>query len=262
MAKSSTAEAIVSALRVVTNDWARQRKAEERDRSRRINRHHRLIQARKLTVKEAAAEVMEVAYMKASANNTLPANARQVMYAARPLIQEKTEKPLDDQYFTQTLLPDHLNQHPNLEWDIAYDVRGHFREPHTGRSIELGTLNVRSYLAKISTPYFSNGMFCRASVETFGPDCRFGAILFLEKEGFDQILRAAGIAQRFDIATMSTKGVSVTAARRLVDHVCGAYNIPLTTSTKPGFQSSVRSQAAIGGTSSSTRSRLSISACA
>ena len=227
MGTNSTAAAILSALGAVTRDWAKQRKAEERDFSRRANRYARLVRSRESTVKEVAAEVMEQAYMKASANNTLPANARQVMYAARPLIEAKTRKPLDDQYFTQTLLPDYLNQHPDLEWDIAYDARGHFREPHTGRSIELGTLNVRDYLAKLQAPRFEVAEISPATVETFGPDGRFGAVLFIEKEGFGAILEAAGIAQRYDLAIMSTKGVSVTAARHLVDHVCGFYRIPL-----------------------------------
>jgi hypothetical protein len=227
MTKSSAAEAIVSALRTVTKDWARQRKAEERGHSRRISRHYRLIQSREPSLKEIAAKVMEKAYLKASANNTLPANARQVMYAARPLIQERTGKPLDDQYFTQVLLPDYLNQHPDLDWDIVYDARGHFREPHTRTSIELGTLNVRNYLAELRGPIFHKGEFSLPSIGTFGPDCCFGAVLFIEKEGFGAILEAAGIAQRYDIAVMSTKGLSVTAARHLVDCVCGIYKIPL-----------------------------------
>ena len=40
--------------------------------------------------------MMQAAYMKASAGNTLPAKARQVMYAARGEIQERTGKSLDD----------------------------------------------------------------------------------------------------------------------------------------------------------------------
>jgi DNA topoisomerase 6 subunit A-like protein len=224
---SSAAEAIISALCYVTKDWARQRKAEERDRSRQANRYRRLVRQFKRTVKDAAAEVMEAAYMKASANGTLPANARQVMYAARPMIQEITGEALDDQYFTQTLLPDYLNDHPDLDWDIAYDARGHFREPHTERSIGLGTLDVRAYLDRLRGPKFIDPGLSSGRVDTFGPDCRFGAVLFLEKEGFDEILRAAEIAERFDIGIMSTKGVSVTAARHLVDNVCGTLGIPL-----------------------------------
>ena len=45
-----------------------------------------------MTVKTAAWKVMEQAYRKASSNGTLPANARQIMYAARPLIIELTGK--------------------------------------------------------------------------------------------------------------------------------------------------------------------------
>ena len=44
----------------------------------------------------------------ASANGRLPANARQIMYAARPKIQRMTDKQLNDQYFTQVLLPDYI----------------------------------------------------------------------------------------------------------------------------------------------------------
>ncbi len=56
---------------------------------------------------------MSQAYLLASANGTLPANARQIMYAARPLVLERTggkcwEK---SSYFTQTLLPDYVSEH-------------------------------------------------------------------------------------------------------------------------------------------------------
>src|SRR5215471_9074423 len=150
--KTSTAEAVVSALRSVTKHWAKQRKMEERHASAAANRYSRLTRLHEPSIKEIAAQVMEEAYMKASANGRFSCNARQLMYAARPLIQEQTDKQLDDKYFTQQLLPDYLAEHPGLDWDIVYDVRGHFREPHTRRSIELGTLNVRDYLAKLREP--------------------------------------------------------------------------------------------------------------
>ncbi len=92
---------------------------------------------------------MEEAYMKASANNTLPAAARQIMYQARPLIMARIDKPLDDQYFTQTLLPDYLEEHrqSTANWDVVFDARGRLFEPHTKREIQLGTIAVRNYLS-------------------------------------------------------------------------------------------------------------------
>ena len=52
---------------------------------------------------------------------------------------------------------------------------------------------------------------------TTGPKNRYSAILFVEKEGFNALLAQARIAERLDIAIMSTKGMSTTAARLLLD---------------------------------------------
>jgi DNA topoisomerase VI subunit A len=63
-------------------------------------------------------------------------------------------------------------------------------------------------------------------VGTHGPRLRYSAVLFVEKEGFDALWDAVELASRFDIAIMSTKGVSVTAARRLVERLSEA-EIPI-----------------------------------
>jgi hypothetical protein len=103
---------------------------------------------------EAAFRVMQDAYLAASANGTLPANARQIYYAARPKILQIAERDsLDSQYFCQTLLVDYM-QERDVEWDVVWDDRGHFTEPHTGRTIGLGTLNVRNYLNGNGAPDF------------------------------------------------------------------------------------------------------------
>ena len=48
---------------------------------------------------------MRSAYMTASANGTLPANPRQIYYAARPEMLRLTElHAIDSDYFCQTLL--------------------------------------------------------------------------------------------------------------------------------------------------------------
>ena len=59
------------------------------------------------------------------------------------------------------------------------------------------------------------------------PGQRYGAILFVEKEGFGPLFEAVNLAERYDLAIMSTKGLSTTAARLLVDETCGDYDIPL-----------------------------------
>jgi hypothetical protein len=106
--KKSMSENIVDIMRRGTSKWTKTRKAEERSPSSRSSRTVRMTMGRSKSVKDAAAEIMESAYMKASGNGTLPANARQIMYAARGYIQEKTGKQLESNYFTQTLLPNYV----------------------------------------------------------------------------------------------------------------------------------------------------------
>src|SRR5262245_39190192 len=181
----SIATALIGSLQVTTKTWAKVRKAEERQSQRAWRRSERLVRAVHESIKDVAWELMPAAYAKASANGTLPAHARQIMYAARGEIQARTGRTLDDQYFTQTLLPDYIAEHPEAAgWNVVFDARGHFTEPHTGRVVPLGTLEVRRYLRNVGghavTPptieFEPSGAF-----PTCGPDRRFGGVLFIEK---------------------------------------------------------------------------------
>jgi len=223
---------IFDAVRSVTGAWARQRKAEEREVTRLSRRRDALIRSRRMTVREAAWRAMPQAYRKASSNGSLPAHARQIMYAARGEIQRLTGRALDDQYFTQQLLPDFMNGHPGAtaDWDVVFDARGHFHEPHTGRIVPLGTIEVRRHLREVAEhtlPELQADLPEMAIFLTCGPGHRYGAILFVEKEGFLPLFRAVRLAERYDLAIMSTKGLSVTASRLLVDQLCASHQVPL-----------------------------------
>ncbi len=171
----------------------------------------------------AAHAAIPEAYRKAGGGR-YAVNARQLMYAARPAIQERTGQPLNDAYFTQTLLPDYIREHQEetADWDVVYDARGHLSEPHTEKRVNLGTLGVREYLGgmkeepgvEIEPPTFS------AQFPTYGPKNRFGAILYIEKEGFLPLLEQAKFAERFDLAIMSSKGMGTTAVRTLIESLC------------------------------------------
>jgi hypothetical protein len=175
-----------------------------------------------MSIKVAAWQVMAEAYHTASGGGRLPANARQIMYAARKRILELTGRTkLDDRYFTQTLLPDYVEQHPaaTSSWDVVFDDRGNFIEPHTNRTVPLGTVEVRQYLGERPTPKVPVALNSGSLSTTTGPENRYSAVLFVEKEGFNALLAQARIAERFDIAIMSTKGMSTTAARLLLDRL-------------------------------------------
>jgi DNA topoisomerase 6 subunit A-like protein len=157
----------------------------------------------------------------------LPALARQIFYQARPKIMALTEdKELAYGYFSQTLLPDYVEEH-GVDWNVVYDARGHFEEPHTNRRVGCGTIEVRNYLGAMKEPSIVDPDFSDASVDIIGPSGGLSAVLYCEKEGFDPLFKAVNLANRYDLLIISNKGVSVTAARKLVDVICGEYDLPL-----------------------------------
>jgi hypothetical protein len=209
-----------SALKKVGKKWKKaKRHADENDRvtAPRLRRM-RYYAEPKESIRDVAFEVMEAAYQKASANGKYPANARQIYYAARPEILRRLDKDeLSSQYFTQTLLKDYLEEY-EPGWDVVWDARGHFSEPHTGSVVGLGGVEVRDYINRFTEtdfetmPVFEPEML----LPTTGPIHRFRNILFVEKEGFNPLLEAVKISERFDIAITSSKGMPVAALSDLL----------------------------------------------
>jgi len=114
-----------------------------------------------------------------------------------------------------------------VDWNVVYDARGHFEEPHTNRRIGCGTIEVGNYLHALKEPGILPAEFSDAGIDIVGPTGGFSAALFCEKEGFRPLFKAVNLANRYDLMIISTKGVSVTAARQLIDNICGDYDLPL-----------------------------------
>ena len=218
---------ILDAVESATSKWTRQKKSEERHPGMIRYRASRMTREPRTTQKDAAWKILEQAYMAASGNDTLPALARQIFYQARPKIMAMTEdKELAYGYFSQTLLPDYIEENA-VDWNVVYDARGHFEEPHTNRRIGCGTIEVGNYLHAVREPEIVSAEFSDASIDVIGPAGGVSGVLFCEKEGFNPLFRAVNLANRYDLMIVSTKGVSVTAARQLIDSICGENDLPL-----------------------------------
>jgi len=164
--------------------------------------------------------------MAVSNGGRLPALARQIYYQARPKIMAMTNnKELIYGYFSQTLLPSYIEE-KGVDWNVVYDARGHFAEPHTNISIGCGTIGVRNYIRAMRSPEIVEADLKPGHVKTIGPRGNVAAILFCEKEGFNPLFKAVDLANLYDLMIISTKGVSVTAARQLIETICGP-DIPL-----------------------------------
>jgi hypothetical protein len=227
----SIANDMIDALETATRKWTRQKKSEERHPGNIRYRMSRMTREPRTSQKDAAWQVMKEAYLAASGGRRrLPALARQIFYQARPKIMALTEdKELAYGYFSQTLLPDYIEEHAAIckGWNVVYDARGHFEEPHTNRNIGCGTLEVDNYLRAMAQPEIIPAEFSDANVEIIGPNGGFSGVLFCEKEGFNPLLKAVDLANRYDLMILSNKGVSVTAARKLIDKICGRSKLPL-----------------------------------
>jgi hypothetical protein len=226
-------KSIADAVLGATKKWSKQRKAEERKTKSASSRWYAFTSSRN-TVVEAADKYIEEAYKKASSNGAYPAHARQIMYACRGQIQEYTGELLGAQYFIQTVLVNYLANNPTktADWDVVFDARGHFEEPHTELIVPLGTIDVRGYVRDTTKQQSLEvaAELGEALFPTCGPGNRYSAILFIEKEGFNPLFKVADLANRYDIAIMSTKGLSVTASRMLIDRLAGSHpNVPVLT---------------------------------
>ena len=84
-----------------------------------------------------------------------------------------------------------------------------------------------NYLNAMGEPSVVAADFSDASVDVIGPTGGISGVLFCEKEGFNPLFKTVDLANRYDLMIVSTKGVSVTAARQLIDNVCGDNGLPL-----------------------------------
>lgn len=217
---------IVGIVKSVTKEWTKQRKAEERGSRSRSSRQY--IYSDRVNFSDVAHLILPKGYAHASGNGRYTVDKRQFYYAVRDEFREKTGREIAADYFSQNLLVKYMNQHPDetAGWKITASPRGTLSIPNTGRDLRIpcGTVAIEEHLRKAQTAWEPfddvDGVFIKVQWPSLAEGQRYQAVLYIEKEGFDPQLREANIADRFDLAIISCKGQSVTAARLYVDHVC------------------------------------------
>jgi hypothetical protein len=70
--------------------------------------------------------------------------------------------------------------------------------PHTKRVVGLGSLAVRDYLSRVGRSKLEPAEFEPAAIATYGPGGSFGAVLYVEKEGFMPLFERVRLAKRYD----------------------------------------------------------------
>jgi hypothetical protein len=246
---SELSDAIFEVTRSVTKEWTKQRKGEERGSRTRSSRAY--VYSDRVMFTHVCNEILPAGYAHASGDGKYTVDKRQFYYAVRDQFREATGREITADYFSQTLLVQYMNQHPEktAHWKITASPRGTLMIPNTGEDtrIPCGTIAIEQHLRKANkhiNSFAGLGKLFRVQWPSLAERQRYQAVLYIEKEGFDPQLREARIPQRFDIAIVSCKGQSVVAARRFVDHVCRiAGGVPLFVAhdlDKSGFEISQR----------------------
>ncbi|MEX0937326.1 MAG: hypothetical protein WDZ59_05655 [Pirellulales bacterium] len=219
---SITGEDILKVTQSVTKKWTKQRKAEERgSRTPRMYAY-----SDRVNFSDVAAHILPKAYEKASGGGKYSVSKRQLYYASREAFKEATGRPIEYPYFAQTLLVQYLNRTPVTgAWKVTADPRGNLTIPNSHSEIRVpcGTLAIERHLREAAGEIaFDDDIGDSLPIEwpSKAEGQRYQAVLYIEKEGFEPLLKEARIAEQFDLAIMSCKGQSVVAARQFVDHAC------------------------------------------
>jgi DNA topoisomerase VI subunit B len=193
VAQQIAAKALWPAAKELFREEERRRKdaaaQERKDRQRERN-----VSGKKESLKSLCFRFMRQA-VEAAAGWVGRVSAHTVFYHMRPLVQPHASRPLTSSYFEQTLLPLYRREVGPIP-EIYYEPRGFLYEPHTGKEVPLGTLAVESY----QFPYWL-----------------YDKVLFVEKKGLWPTLRAARLAEKYDMAIAVGEGFATEACRVLFD---------------------------------------------
>lgn len=207
---AAVAEEFAAVLGAATKDLkaeAKRRNRDARAESSRREQHRRAAEQPKVTTKAAVFTVMAEAIAHTSGNGEFPIPQRNLFYAVRDRIQRHGcdfAPGKDGQNYFYKLLTAYQREHGPIA-GLCYDPRGELHEPHTGKTVPLGTRDVAGYVL---------------------PDHVFDKILYVEKEGFGPIFQRARLMERYDLAIAGGKGQPVEAIRALFERAqAGDYKL-------------------------------------
>jgi hypothetical protein len=144
--------------------------------------------------KDVVLEHLDEVIAEVSGDGEFRFNSRQLFYALRPIVMRDLEEELKIANFT-AIITDYETDHGEIE-GMYREPRGSITHPHRNETITLGTLMVEEYER---------------------PPWCYNKIVYIEKEGANEALKAVGWLERHDCSVISSKGYSTRAARDLID---------------------------------------------
>jgi Topoisomerase 6 subunit A/Spo11, Toprim domain len=159
-----------------------------------VRKAHRPNAGNRKTQKDIVLDNLDDAIAEVSNDGEFRFNERQILYRLRPIVREETGKELTTANF-KGIITDYEAEHGEIP--LMYrEPRGSIYHPHKQETITLGTLMVENYKR---------------------PPWQYNKVVYIEKEGFAEALKAVRWAERHDCMLASSKGFTTRAIRDLVD---------------------------------------------
>jgi DNA topoisomerase VI subunit B len=190
-------DAVPEVVEHVTQDWAKQRRSEIRNKALEEKRAEKMRveqRAPVLSLKDLVLKHLPAVIKQISENGRLSFTQRDVFYALRPLVQQAHEKSLNYGYFT-ALITDYENECGEIK-GMQREPRGTLYHPHLRQEIPLSTETV----AKYGRPFWT-----------------FNKVVYIEKAGTQQNLIETGWPEEYDCAIASVAGFTTRAVKDLFD---------------------------------------------
>ena len=149
-----------------------------------------------ISQKDVILSNIDEAIIKASGESKYRFSQRQLYYAIRPYVISQAEKELEYNNFCKVITD---YEFKNGDIKLMYrDNRGTLYHPHIGEDIPVGTISVENYNR---------------------PKWIFNKVLYIEKEGFFNILKDNKIPEKYDMALLTSKGYASRAVKDLLDTI-------------------------------------------
>jgi hypothetical protein len=147
------------------------------------------------TQKDVILANLDAVIAEVSGNGRYRFNERQILYKMRPIVFAELDGAVLKEANFKTIITDYENEHGEIE-GMYREPRGSIYHPHRGDDTPLGTLMVEAYERPVWT---------------------YNKLVYIEKEGFKEALKAVSWPERHDCMLMSSKGYTTRAAKDLVD---------------------------------------------
>ncbi len=208
---------LIKVTEYLTKDIIKEVMKVRRERNRQFNLKNVIHKLKKESKKKLMRRHFFEAYEIASSGYRV--TARQIFYTLRNIINIQYGKDLiQSDYritFSQKVCTEFIEKHPELEDRILFERRGYFYNPVLGKELPLGTIDVIDHINSIQ----QNRIYQETETIYSIPDeLQFNHVLFIEKQGFNIILKESGLLNRLNLGIMSTQGFATRAVKRLMKH--------------------------------------------